>query len=36
MDSSVPISLLGSHPDVPFNFYRGGFGTCKVDLDEIL
>jgi glucosamine-6-phosphate deaminase len=36
MDSSVPISLLASHPDVTFNFFRGGFGSCEVDLDEIL
>ena len=36
MDSSVPISLLASHPDVTFNFYRGGFGSCEVDLGEIL
>lgn len=36
MDSSVPISLLASHPDVLFNFYREGIGTCEVDLNKIL
>ena len=36
MDSSVPISLLASHPDVAFHFYRKGIGTCEVDLNTIL
>jgi len=27
IDSSVPISLLAEHPDVQFNFYRGGVGS---------
>jgi glucosamine-6-phosphate deaminase len=29
-DSSVPMSLLASHPNVRFSFYRGGVGTCEV------
>ena len=28
-DSSVPMSLLADHPDVQFNFYRPGIGTCE-------
>ena len=30
MDSSVPMSLLADHPNVQFNFYRAGLGTCEV------
>jgi glucosamine-6-phosphate deaminase len=30
MDSSVTMSLLADHPNVQFNFYRGGIGTCEV------
>ena len=30
MDSSVPMSLLADHPNVQFNFYRPGLGTCEV------
>ena len=30
IDSSVPMSLLGEHPNVQFNFYRGGIGSCAV------
>lgn len=29
-DTSVPMSLLADHPDVQFNFYRPGIGTCEV------
>lgn len=29
-DSSVPMSLLALHPNVQFNFYRGGIGSCEV------
>ena len=29
-DSAVPMSLLAEHPNVQFNFYRGGLGTCEV------
>jgi len=32
VDTSVPMSLLGEHPDVQFNFYRGGIGTCEVEM----
>ena len=31
-DSAVPMSLLGDHPNVQFNFYRGGIGTCAVEM----
>lgn len=31
-DSSVPMSLLADHPNVQFNFYRGGIGTCEVEM----
>ncbi len=29
-DACVPMSLLADHPNVQFNFYRGGLGTCDV------
>jgi glucosamine-6-phosphate deaminase len=32
MDSSVPMSLLADHPDVQFNFYRPGIGSCFVEM----
>ena len=31
-DSSVPMSMLGLHPNVQFNFFRGGIGTCQVEM----
>src|SRR5215207_4824917 len=31
-DSAVPMSLLGEHPNVQFNFYRGGIGSCQVEM----
>lgn len=31
-DSAVPMSLLALHPNVQFNFYRGGVGTCQVEM----
>ena len=31
-DSSVPMSLLALHPNVRFNFYRGGVGSCEVEM----
>ena len=31
-DSSVPMSLLADHPNVQFNFYRGGIGTSEVQM----
>ncbi len=30
--SCVPMSLLADHPDVQFNYYRGGLGTCAVEM----
>jgi glucosamine-6-phosphate deaminase len=32
VDTSVPMSLLADHPNVQFNFYRGGIGTCDVEM----
>jgi glucosamine-6-phosphate deaminase len=32
MDSSVPMSLLAGHPNVQFNYYRGGFGVCETEM----
>ncbi|MFO0984690.1 MAG: glucosamine-6-phosphate isomerase [Planctomycetota bacterium] len=29
-DSAVPMSLLADHPNVQFNFYRHGIGSCAV------
>jgi glucosamine-6-phosphate deaminase len=31
-DSSVPMSLLADHPDVQFNYYRGGIGVCAAEI----
>ena len=31
-DCSVPMSLLAGHPNVQFNYYRGGLGTCQVEM----
>ena len=31
-DSSVPMSLLADHPNVQFNFFRGGIGTCDAEM----
>lgn len=31
-DSSVPMSLLADHPNVQFNFYRQGIGSCSVEM----
>jgi glucosamine-6-phosphate deaminase len=31
-DSAVPMSLLALHPNVQFNFYRKGIGTCEVEM----
>lgn len=30
--SCVPMSLLADHPNVQFNYYRGGVGTCAVEM----
>lgn len=32
VDSSVPMSLLADHPNVQFNYYRGGIGTCESEM----
>ncbi|MGQ9610076.1 MAG: glucosamine-6-phosphate isomerase [bacterium] len=32
LDSAVPMSLLADHPNVQFNFYRPGIGTCNVEM----
>ncbi|HTL55136.1 MAG TPA: hypothetical protein VL361_05625 [Candidatus Limnocylindrales bacterium] len=31
-DSAVPMSLLADHPNVQFNFFRPGIGTCDVEM----
>ena len=31
-DSAVPMSLLADHPNVQFNFYRKGLGSCEVEM----
>lgn len=31
-DSAVPMSLLADHPNVQFNFYRGGIGTTQAEM----
>jgi glucosamine-6-phosphate deaminase len=31
-DSSVPMSLLADHPNVQFNYYRPGLGSCAVEM----
>ena len=31
-DSAVPMSLLADHPNVQFNYYRGGIGSCSAEM----
>jgi len=31
-DSAVPMSLLADHPNVQFNYYVNGIGTCDADM----
>lgn len=31
-DASVPMSLLADHPNVQFNYLRGGIGTCETEM----
>jgi glucosamine-6-phosphate deaminase len=31
-DSAVPMSLLADHPNVQFNYYHGGIGSCDVEM----
>jgi glucosamine-6-phosphate deaminase len=32
VDSAVPMSLLADHPNVQFHYYRGGLGSCAVEM----
>ncbi len=32
VDTAVPMSLLADHPHVQFNYYRGGLGSCAVEM----
>ncbi|MCP5518953.1 MAG: glucosamine-6-phosphate isomerase [Verrucomicrobiales bacterium] len=32
VDSAVPMSLLADHPNVQFNYFRPGIGTCTVEM----
>jgi glucosamine-6-phosphate deaminase len=32
VDSAVPMSLLADHPNVQFNYYRGGIGHCGTEM----
>jgi glucosamine-6-phosphate deaminase len=32
VDSSVPMSLLADHPNVQFNYYSGGIGSCAIEM----
>lgn len=31
-DSAVPMSLLADHPNVQFNYYCGGLGSCSIEM----
>jgi glucosamine-6-phosphate deaminase len=31
-DAAVPMSLLADHPNVQFNYFRGGLGSCAVEM----
>jgi len=32
VDSAVPMSLLAEHPNVQFNYYRPGIGSCDTEM----
>lgn len=32
IDTSVPMSLLADHPNVQFNYFRGGIGECTTEI----
>lgn len=32
VDTAVPMSLLAEHPNVQFNFYRPGIGSCQAQM----
>jgi len=31
-DAAVPMSLLADHPNVQFNYFRGGLGSCAIEM----
>jgi glucosamine-6-phosphate deaminase len=31
-DAAVPMSLLADHPNVQFNYFRHGLGSCEVEM----
>jgi len=31
-DAAVPMSLLADHPNVQFNYFRGGLGSCSIEM----
>jgi glucosamine-6-phosphate deaminase len=31
-DAAVPMSLLADHPNVQFNYFSGGIGSCAVEM----
>jgi glucosamine-6-phosphate deaminase len=31
-DAAVPMSLLADHPNVQFNYFRNGLGSCAVEM----
>ncbi len=31
-DSAIPMSLLADHPNVQFNYFRGGIGACDIEV----
>jgi glucosamine-6-phosphate deaminase len=32
VDAAVPMSLLADHPNVQFHYFRGGLGSCAVEM----
>ena len=32
VSTCVPMSLLADHPNVQFNYFRGGIGSCEIEL----
>ena len=32
VDTAVPMSLLADHPQVQFNYLRGGLGACGIEM----
>lgn len=31
-DAAVPMCLLADHPNVQFNYFQGGLGSCAVEM----